>query len=311
LVLGAIGLFPLRLSMKIGQAFARFSSKLLKRLDFVGHRNLSLVLPELSKERHAEILKGCFESLGRQLGFVSHFPRLTAEKVRELIDAEGLDFIRQAQSAGRGVIIFSAHFGGWEASHLAFPAYGFGWNVLVRRVDNAPLESFVERLRTHLGSHTIDKKASARTMLRLLQSGELLGIVADLNVQEHEGVFVDFFGIPASTTSGLARLALKTDSVVIPVFFVWQEEKQKYLLKIEPPVEIQKTGNGEEDIRALTQAATNVIEKMIRLFPEQWMWIHKRWNTRPSGEPNLYAKQLEAQNSKPKVQSPTGLESQT
>ena len=287
-VLGAIGLFPLATSIKVGQTFVGLFSKFLTRLRFVGSRNLELALPELPKEKHEEILKGCFESLGRQLGFVSHFSRFTPERVRELIDVEGLEHIRRAQAAGRGVIIFSAHFGGWEMSHLAFPAYGFDWNVLVRRIDNLPLENFVESFRTRFGSHTIDKKSSARMMIRLLKAGELLGIVADMNVQKHEGIFVDFFGIPASTTSGLARLALRTESVVIPIFFIWQEKRQKYLLKIEPPLEIQKTGNNEADVKLLTEAATKEIEKTIRLFPKQWMWIHKRWNTRPPGAPNLY-----------------------
>jgi KDO2-lipid IV(A) lauroyltransferase len=161
-------------------------------------------------------------------------------------------------------------------------------NILVRRIDNPPVENFVEDLRTRFGCKTIDKKTSARLMFRLLQNGEIVGIVADLNAQEREGVFVDFFGTPASTTTGLAKLALRTDAAVIPAFAIWQKDKQKYLLKLEPPVEIEKTGNHEADVRALTQAATKVIEKYVRLYPEQWMWIHKRWNTRPVGENPLY-----------------------
>ncbi len=311
LVLGAIGLFPLARSMKIGATFAKLTSKLFKRLHFVGHRNLELALPELSKEKHEEILEGCFESLGRQLGLVSHFPHLTPEQLRTLVDVEGIEFIEQAQADGRGAILFSAHFGGWEASNLVFSAHGFDWNVLVRRIDNPLVENYIERLRTRFGAQTIDKKASARTMLRVLQAGKLLGIVADLNVQEQEGVFVDFFGIPASTTTGLARLALRTEARVMPIFFVWQEKQQKYLLKIEPPLEIRRTGDETEDVRLLTQLVTAKIEEYVRLYPEQWMWIHKRWNTRPPGQPDLYAKDLEIQNPKPKVQSQTKFESQT
>jgi KDO2-lipid IV(A) lauroyltransferase len=130
-------------------------------------------------------------------------------------------------------------------------------------------------------------------MLRVLQAGGLLGIVADLNVQGQEGVFVNFFGIPASTTTGLARLAMRTEAAVIPGFFVWDKQRQKYLLKIEPPLEITRTGDDAEDVRALTQKATAVIEKYIRAYPEQWLWIHKRWNTRPPGEASLYVKTSE------------------
>ncbi len=289
-IMGAIGAFPLSASMEIGQLLAFIPYKFLKRLRFVGFRNLEMALPEFGRNRHEAILRGTFESLGRQLGLVSHFPRLTPERVRELIDIEGLEFIRQAQDAGHGVIFFSAHFGGWEASNLVFPASGFNWNVLVRRIDNLALENFVEMLRGQFGAQTIDKKSSARAMLRVLQTGGLLGIVADLNVQEQEGVFVNFFGISASTTTGLARLALRTKAAVIPGFFVWDEQRQKYLLKIEPPLEITRTGDDAENIRALTQKTTAVIEKYIRAYPEQWLWIHKRWNTRPPGEANLYVK---------------------
>ena len=310
-VLGALGAFPFSTSIKIGESIGRVFSRFPGRLRFVGLRNLELALPELSPEEHERVLRGSFESLGRQLALVSHFPYFTPEKVKEVLDVEGLDFVKEAQTAGRGIVIFSGHLGGWEMSHLAFPALGFRWNVLVRRIDNALVENFVENLRTRLGSRTIDKKDSARTMLRLLQKGELLGIVADLNMQEQEGTFVDFFGIPASTTTGLARLALRTNAAIIPLFIIWQPERKKYLFKLEPPVEYETTSDAERDVRDLTQKITKVIEKYVRLYPEQWLWIHKRWNTRPAGEPNFYAKDFQVQ-SLSRVQSPKSkVQSQT
>lgn len=125
-------------------------------------------------------------------------------------------------------------------------------------------------------------------MFRVLENGELLGILADLNAQEKEGVFVDFFGIPASTTISIAKLALKTNAVVLPAFAVWNEAKQKYVVHLEPPIDYEKTDNAEEDIKVLTQKITNMVEKYVRQFPDQWLWIHKRWNTRPKGEKSLY-----------------------
>jgi KDO2-lipid IV(A) lauroyltransferase len=287
-VLGAIGMFPVAASMKGGEAFAKLSSRLLKRLRFVGLRNLSLALPELSREEHEEILKGCFESLGRQLGIASHFARLTPEKLREMIDVEGLEFLKKVETERRGAILFSGHFGGWEASISAFPAFGFDWSVLVRRIDNPLVENLVEDIRTRHGSRTIDKKTSARGMYRLLQKGERLGILADLNSQEREGIYVNFFGIPASTATGLARLALRTNAAVIPFFTIWQEDKKRYLLKVCPPLEIPAGGDTEENTRLLMQNVTSKIEEFVRLYPKQWMWIHKRWNTRPAGETSLY-----------------------
>ena len=125
-------------------------------------------------------------------------------------------------------------------------------------------------------------------MFRVLENGELLGMMADLNVQEKEGVFVDFFGIPASTTTSIAKLALHTNAAVLPAFAVWEESKGKYVVYLEPPVEYEKTENADEDIKNLTQKVTNVVERYVRKYPEQWLWIHKRWNTRPPGEKELY-----------------------
>lgn len=312
LILGGIGLFPLSTSMRIGEGFGRFFYRIQKRLRFVGFRNLELALPELPRREHEKILRGSFESLGRQMGMVSHFARFTPERLHAMVDVEGLDYLKEAQTAGRGVILFSGHFGGWELSISTFPAFGFDWNVLVRRIDNPLVENLVESLRTRLGSRTIDKKTSARGMYRLLQNAERLGILADLNSQEREGVFVDYFGIPASTATGLARLALRTNSQVLPFFTIWQEEKKRYLLKVCAPVEIPAVGGDtEENTRILTQTVTSVIEEYVRLYPDQWMWIHKRWNTRPPGEANLYEKDFQVQDSKTKVQNQTKFESQT
>ncbi len=185
-------------------------------------------------------------------------------------------------------MFFTGHFGSWEVFNLLPPAFGYEMKILVRRIDNPLIEDFVDRMRTRFGSVTLDKTKSARTMFRVLKKGEILGILADLNVQEKEGVFVDFFGIPASTTTSIAKLALATDAAVLPAFAVWDETKQKYVVYLEPPVEYEKTGNAEEDIKKLTQNVTRVVEKYVRKYPEQWLWIHKRWNTRPKGEPNLY-----------------------
>jgi KDO2-lipid IV(A) lauroyltransferase len=143
-------------------------------------------------------------------------------------------------------------------------------------------------MRTRFGSNTLDKTKSARQMFRTLENGELLGILADLNVQEKEGVFVDFFGVPASTTTSIAKLALKTGAVVLPAFAVWEEAKRKYVVYLEPPIEYEKTQDGEADIVDLTQKITSLVEKYVRKYPEQWLWIHKRWNTRPKGEQDLY-----------------------
>jgi KDO2-lipid IV(A) lauroyltransferase len=287
-VVGGFGLLPLRSAMKMGEILGRLAQKLPAKHNRVARRNLEIALPGLPESEQQKIMRGCFENLGRQLGLVAHFKNLGHEDVLNMLDVEGKEHFDRAHATGRGVLFFTGHFGSWEIFNLVPPSFGYGMNILVRRIDNRLIENYIEDLRTTFGSRTLDKKTSARQMFRLLYAGELLGIVADMNVQEREGVFVDFFGIPASTTSGLARLALRTDAIVLPAFAIWQPEKQKYLLKLEPPVEFEKTDDVERDVHELTQKVTKVIEKYVRLYPEQWMWIHKRWNTRPPGEPLIY-----------------------
>ena len=288
-IIGAVGSLPLQTSLSAGAAFGRLAQKFGGKLNRVGKKNLSIALPDLNESEQNEILRGCFESLGRQLGLVAHFKNFKPETVRDLLEMEGRENFDEAVATGKGVLMFTGHFGSWEVFNLVPYAFADSqMNVLVRRIDNPLVENLVEGLRTSFGGKTIDKKTSARAMFRLLQTGELLGVMADLNVQEREGVFVDFFGVPASTTTALAKLALRTEAIVLPAFAIWQPARQKYLLKLEPPIEYQKTGDDTQDIRDLTQKVTNIVEKYVRAFPEQWMWIHKRWNTRPPGEPKIY-----------------------
>lgn len=287
-VLGVLGAFPLRVSMWIGKTAGKIVSSLFPRLKKTAARNLEIALHHLPDKEKEKILSGTFASLGRHLGFVSHFKRFTPEKIRDLVEVVGLEHFDRARRTGRGILFFTGHFGSWEVFNLLPPAFGQTMNILVRRIDNPLVEAYVDSLRTQFGCQTLDKKKAARRMFRVLENGELLGILADLNVQEREGVFVDFFGLPASTTVSIAKLALKTDAVVLPAFAVWDEEKRKYVVYLEPPVAYDRSGDPEHDIAELTQQVTRVVERYVRRYPDQWLWIHKRWNTRPPGEKGIY-----------------------
>jgi len=288
-LLGVIGALPLETSMRFGKSFGAFFAKRFPKLQKTAAKNLEIALPELSGTEKERITRGTFESLGRHLGFVSHFKKFKREDIRDLVEVVGkAENFDPAYAKGKGVLFFTGHFGSWEVFNLLPPAFGFGMNILVRRIDNPLVENYVDKMRTRFGSNTLDKTKAARQMFRALENGELLGILADLNVQEKEGVFVDFFGVPASTTTSIAKLALKTGAVVLPAFAVWEEAKRKYVVYLEPPIDYEKNQDGEADIVDLTQKITSVVEKYVRKYPEQWLWIHKRWNTRPKGEPDLY-----------------------
>lgn len=285
---GAIGLMRLDGSVRTGEIIGRLFGEWFPRLHRTALRNLELAFPEMSGSERSRIVVGAFESLGRHLGFFSHFRKFNPDDLRKLVQIVGGEHIYEAKTEGRGVILFTGHFGSWELYNLALPANGFDLNILVRRIDNPLVEEYVDSCRTHFGANTLDKSKSARTMLRILAAGGTLGILADLNAQGTEGVFVDFFGIPAATATGIAKLAIKTNSVVIPTFAVWNKQTRKNVIHVEPPIDYVPGDNSEQSVRDLTQRITNVIEKFVREYPEQWLWIHKRWKTRPAGEVELY-----------------------
>jgi KDO2-lipid IV(A) lauroyltransferase len=304
-LLTGLGLAPRTLAVAAGRGLGRIAYAFGGRLRRAGTRNLEMAFPEMNAIERERVLRGCFANLGRLLGEFSHFERATPASLSRLVECEGLEHLEAAEARGKGTILFTGHLGAWELTSLALSAFGHRVDFLARRIDNPLIEELVERTRTRFGNRSIDKRTAARPMLRTLGAGGTLGILVDLNTQPHEGIFVDFFGIPASTTSSLATLALRTDATVLPIFAPWDEERGRFLLKIEPPVNISRSGDAEEDVRALTARITQVIEKYVRLYPEQWLWIHKRWNTRPQGEADLYAARTteKSQSGGPKVLS--------
>jgi KDO2-lipid IV(A) lauroyltransferase len=287
-LLTGLGWLPRPLAIATGRGIGRIAYTLGGRLRRTGERNIGIAFPEISEHERASLLRGCFKSLGRLLGEFSQFPHATPESLRRIIEFEGLENLDAALARGRGVIVFTAHLGAWELLSFALSAFGYPMSFLVRRIDNSHVERLVEKTRTRFGNRSIDKRSAARPMMRVLRQGGIVGILIDLNTQQHEGVFVDFFGIPASTTTSLAKLALRTEAAVIPFCMPWVEPRQRFLMRIDPPLAITRTGHEDEDVRRLTSLFTSVIESYVRLYPDQWLWIHKRWNSRPDGEAEIY-----------------------
>ncbi len=288
LIVGSLGIFPRPFAVKTGCLLGNLTYRISRKLRQTGERNLTMAFPELAAEKRERILRDSFTNLGRQLGEFSQFSKTTPASLRQIVDCEGLAHLEAARASGRGVILVTGHLGMWEYSSLALSAFGYPLSFLVRRMDNPKIEQIVDQVRTKFGNRTISKDGATRSMLKILKSGGTLGILTDINTTAREGIFVDFFGIPAATTFIMAKLALRTDALVLPTFALWDEEKQRVLLKIEPPVTFEKTGDEPTDVRNLTAAATKALENCIRHYPGQWLWIHKRWRTRPQGEPEIY-----------------------
>ena len=283
-----LGLMPRSLSRAFAIGLAQVVYLLHFRLRQVGMRNLAMVFPEKSEAERTRILRGVFTSLGKQLAELCQFPKYTPENVDEVVVYDGLENYEQAYARGKGVLFLTAHFGAWELSAFAHSLHGHWLHIVMRPMDNEFLDRLLQHYRTMHGNKTVAKDDFVRGLLAAMKAGETVGILMDTNMTPPQGIFVDFFGIPACTASGLARIALRTDAAVVPGFTIWDSALQKYRLRFDPALALIRTGDLEADIAANTQIFTKVIEDYVRRYPEQWLWVHRRWKTRPEGQPPLY-----------------------
>lgn len=289
-VLAGFSVLPAPAAFNLGKSLGNLAYHLAADLRRTGATNLRLAFPDKSDEEREQLLRECFHSLGRELGLFSQMSTRTREQLEDLIELHNFDRLEEAtKTHNNKVIFYTGHLGAWELTSFAVGMLGYPFTFLVRRIDNPRIEQLVDSVRTRFGNQTMDKLAAARSMLKILRSGESpIGLLPDLNTLDDEAIFIDFFGVPAATNFVIAKLALRTNTPLLPVFAPWSEEKGKYLLKVEPLIPIERSGDEEADVRALTIKVTQAIENQIRQYPGQWLWIHKRWKTRPAGEPGIY-----------------------
>lgn len=289
LLLKSLGFLPRAAAVSVSRAVARVIYHLHGRLRRTGHRNLQMAMPELDASGRAAILKAVFDNLGRLLGEFSQFPKITPDNISERVVYDGFENYAAAAAKGKGVLMLTGHVGAWELCAFAQGAHGHPLSFLARALDNPLLDKLIRDYRQMSGNRVINKNRSVREVLAALKGGRDVGLLIDANTLATEGVFCDFFGIPASSTTGLAVFALRSESPVVPGFLFWDARRKKHILRFEPEVELVRTGDFKEEVAANTARFTKVIEACVRRHPEQWLWIHKRWRTRPEGEPDLYA----------------------
>jgi len=267
-------------------AFAVYHA--LGRLRRVGERNLELAFPGITAEKRAELLRGVYRSLGRQLVEFCRMSGYTAENTRDWIRTEGLEYYLASKARGKGVLIVTGHLGAWELSSFYHSLMGYPMSMVIRRLDNRRLDAYVNAVRCLHGNRVLHKDEFARGLLTAMRAGETVGILMDTNMRPPQGVFVEFFGRQACTASGLARVALRTGAAVLPGFMVWEPAENKYVLHFGPELAFTRSGDAEADALAATQVCAAATEEWIRRYPDQWLWIHRRWKTRPAGEAGLY-----------------------
>ena len=277
---------PKRLAYWAADVVAWLGFHLAKRQRNVGFHNLRMVFPERSIDEHTTILRGSFKNLGRLLVEFSHFRKLHPSNIAKLVRYEGFEHFENALNRGNGVIFLTAHIGAWELSSFAHSMYGHPMKFIVRKIDNPLVETLISSYRCLGGNVPILRQNSARGILKALRANETIGILVDQNTSD--GVFVDFMGIPAATTPSVATLALRTGATVIPGFIIWNERERIHRLCFEPPIELIETGDLARSIIENTRLFNDVVERYVRKYPDQWLWIHRRWKTRPPGEPQIY-----------------------
>jgi KDO2-lipid IV(A) lauroyltransferase len=273
-VLKSLEWAPAPLAHGLACGYARFLDLAIPRLRRVANQNLSMALPGAN---HSEIIDGVFRSIARLLVTFAKFPSIRRDNVARYVRWEGREHFDDAIRAGRGVLFATAHLGNWELSAYAHALLAAPMHVVVRPLDNPLIDALVERRRALSGNRPIFKKDFARAILKALAANEAVGILADQNASLDSGVFVDFFGVPACASTGLAKLAAHSGAPVIPGFALWSESERRYVLKFYPPVPM--TGDVTRD----TQAVQKRIEDAIREHPDQWLWIHRRWKTQKKG----------------------------
>ena len=288
IILKGLGVLPRPIARSFAAGVVRIVHALLPGLRKTAEVNLRIAFPEWSHAQCRTVVRGMLRNLGWMAAEFARFPKYSKENIEQIVVLDGHENFLEGQRRGKGVLYLTGHIGPWELSSFAHALYGFPLHYMARRIDNPRIDALVNDYRCLSGNRPIFKNDSARMMLKVLKEAGTVGILADQNTMPQEGAFVDFFGKKASTTTGIARVALHTGAAVVPGYAVWDERSGKYRLCFEPPVELIRTGDAERDVLENTQKFTNVIEQIIRKYPEQWVWVHGRWNTRPEGEPSLY-----------------------
>ena len=278
-VVGTLRRTPLSIAGPLSRFYARLVDTAIPRLRRVAYRNLAMALPASDPKT---VTDGVFRSIARLLLAFARLPDINATNVHEWIRYEGLDHFVKARDRRQGVLVATAHLGNWELSAYAHALMTAPMNVVVRPLDNPAIDSLVEERRTLSGNRIIRKKEAARAILRALSDGEAVGILVDQNASLEEGVFVPFFGRLACANAAFTKFAHRSGAGVVPGFALWSEAERKYILRFYP--EVPMTGDVQKDTAALHA----FLEGVIREYPDQWLWIHRRWKTRPPGEEPLY-----------------------
>lgn len=273
---------PRSLFLRMGRRLGAVVAALDRKHREIAKDNLRRSFPEWSEERVDHIARGVWIHFG---GVMFDLVRILARGpgvVDALVTIEGAEHAARAHRSPHGVVLITGHFGNWETHGIIHAKHFGSIGVVARPLDNPTLDRAMTALRESAGNEVIEKEHAMIRSMRRLKAAQGVGFVVDQNVQEKEGIFVNFFGRPACTTPFAAKLALKTGALVLPCRAVMTPDL-RYRVIYDPPIDPRDFGTGDEAVVALTQAMMNATEAWIRADPEQWLWMHRRWHTKPPG----------------------------
>jgi Kdo2-lipid IVA lauroyltransferase/acyltransferase len=275
---------PRRWALALGRSLGRLLADLDPRHVAIAAENLRHAFPHWDETRRLRTARAVYAHFGQTLLDLLWMADQPRERLLGLVVEEGRANADRVRAAGRGAVYVTAHFGNWEFYGVAWAWMAEPVGVVARPLDNPALDARLLAFRTRSGNTVISKRRALPDVLRLLRQGGGVAILVDQNVQEQDGIFVDFFGRPAATTTVAAALAVKTGCALVPVHCEALPDG-RYRFVYGRPLEWTTTGNRLDDIARLTQELTTVIEGWVRARPEQWLWMHRRWKTRPRPAP--------------------------
>src|SRR5260370_20332193 len=268
IILKGLGVLPRPIARSFAAGVVRIIHALLRGLRKTAEVNWRIAFPEWSHAQCRTVVRGMLRNLGWMAAEFARFPKYSKENIEQIVVLDGHENFLEGQRRGKGVLYLTGHIGPWELSSFAHGLYGFPLHYMARRIDNPRIDALVNDYRCLSGNRPIFKNDSARMMLKVLKEAGTVGILADQNTMPQEGAFVDFFGKNASTTTGIARVALHTGAAVVPGYAAWDERSGKYRLCFEPPVELIRTGDAERDGLENTLKFTKGVEQIMRKYTE-------------------------------------------
>jgi KDO2-lipid IV(A) lauroyltransferase len=287
-VTAALRAMPLERAVRAGARLGGWAMNFDRPNRPIALKNLEIAFPDLSPSARLAILRKMYRSWGRLLAEWTHVNQLSRANIEQVVTYAGKDNWDEAErrSNGRGILVLTAHFGNFELFPIAHSIYGYHLGIVHRALRNPLVDAAIRAERVRYGNRIIERKAGGREMLRMLRQNWMIAVALDLDVRK--GVFVDFFGLPASTSDGVARMSLATGAPVMPAVMVREGDTLHHKITILPAFYPEKRRDRETAVLEYTQRYSSTLEQIIREHPDQWNWIHRRWKTRPPGEPRFY-----------------------